>query len=118
MSADKQNDKNKISHRLMVEMREYAIVSLYLWVCFSVLLLYKTAIIQADYVIFLPLSTAGIKALILGKFILVGKTAKVGTRIKSKILLHRIGWKSLAFLLLLIVFAAVEELIVGFTAVS
>ena len=75
----------------MEEMRTYAIISLYLWVCFSALLLYKTAVLSADNVQLLPIGTAVVKALILGKFMLIGKAIKVGARIESDGLLYKIA---------------------------
>lgn len=105
--------KGSIGQRFVKELREYLIISFYLWICFAALLIYKTAILQAEHVEFLPLGIATVKALILGKFILVGKAVKLGTRVKSSIVLNKIMWKSVAFLLLLLVFTAIEELVVG-----
>ena len=113
MSSENPRDKSSVGHRFMEEMRAYAIISLYLWICFSALLLYKTAVLRAENVQFLPLGTAAVKALISGKFILIGKALKAGARVKPDVLLPRIVWKSLAMLLLLLVFTAIEELIVG-----
>ena len=113
MSSENPLDKSNIRHRFMEEMRAYAITSLYLWVCFSALLLYETAVLRADNVQFLPIGTAVVKALILGKFILIGKAIKVGVRIKPGRLLYRIVWKSLVMLLFLLLLTAIEELIVG-----
>ena len=113
MSSENPRDKSSIRRRFMEEMRAYATISLYLWVCFSALLLYKTAVLRADNVQFLPIGIAVVKALILGKFILIGKAIKVGGRIKPGSLLYRIVWKSLVMLLFLLVLTAIEELIVG-----
>ena len=113
MRSENPRDKSSIGHRFIEEMRAYAIISLYLWICFSALLLNKTALLPADSVQFLPFGTAAVKALIFGKFILIGKAVKAGARIKPDVLLPRIIWKSLAMLLLLLVFTAIEELIVG-----
>lgn len=85
MNSKSPHDKSNIKYRLMEEMRSYATISLYLWVCFSVLLLYETAILRAENIPFLPIGTAVVKALILGKFILIGKAVKVGERIESDV---------------------------------
>lgn len=113
MRSEKPSYKSSIGHRFLEEMRAYATISMYLWVCFSALLLYETAVLRADNVQFLPIGTAAVKALILGKFILIGKAIKVGGRIMPGGLLYRIFWKSLAMLLFLLVLTAIEELIVG-----
>jgi len=106
-------NKDSVLERLLKELREYLIISIYLWICFSVLLLYKTAILRAEQVAFLPLGIAAVKALIIGKFILIGKAVKTGSRLSSKVLLIRIMWKSLSFTLLLVVFTVIEEIVVG-----
>lgn len=113
MSFEKLNKKPNIKHRLIEEVRAYAIISFYLWICFGALLLYKESVIQANAMKFLPFGTAAIKALVIGKFIMVGKALKVGVRTKIDTLLHRIAWKSLAILLLLLIFTLLEEWIVG-----
>ncbi|SHO47855.1 hypothetical protein [Desulfopila aestuarii] len=113
MRSENARDKSSIRHRFMKEMRAYAAISLYLWVCFSALLLYGTAVLRTDNVQLLPLGTALVKALILGKFILIGKAIKVGVRLKPGNLLYRIVRKSLVMLLFLLVLTAIEELIVG-----
>jgi hypothetical protein len=70
-------------------------------------------VLRANNVQFLPIGAAVVKALILGKFILIGKAIKVGVRIKPDSLLYRIAWKSLVMLLFLLVLTVIEELIVG-----
>ena len=113
LRSDALGNKDSIMERFVKELREYLIISAYLWVCFSVLILYKTAILQAEEVNFLPLGIAVVKALIIGKFILIGKAVKAGSRLDSRVLLIRITWKSLTFMLLLMVFTVIEEVVVG-----
>jgi len=113
LSSDSREGKGSIKQRLMAEMRTYLVISLYLWVCFSALLLYKAVVLGADNVQFLPIGTAAIKALIIGKFILIGKAMNIGEAVRHTVLLHRILWKSLATLLLLMVFTFLEELVGG-----
>ena len=67
----------------------------------------------ASILALLPFSSTAIKALILGKFILIGKVIKVGERVRHDVLLHRILWKSLAMMLLLPIFTMVEDLLTG-----
>jgi hypothetical protein len=111
--ADALGNKDSIGERFIKELREYLIVSIYLWICFGVLLLYKTAILRAEHVQFIPLGIAAVKALIIGKFILIGRAVKAGDRLSSSVLLIRIMWKSLAFMLLLVVFTLIEEMVMG-----
>ena len=113
VNSENGEEKIGIRQRLKDEMRAYVIISLYLWICFTTLLLYKNSILRVNDLALLPLSSAAIKALILGKFLLIGKAIKVGERVRHNILLHQILWKSLAMLLLLMIFTIAEDLLVG-----
>lgn len=102
-----------VKERLREELRSYLWVSAYLFVCFSAILLYKSAILREVGQHFLPFGLAAGKALILGKFILLGEAAGVGTRIGARNLLQRIVRRTVLFLVLLVVLTLVEEFIVG-----
>ena len=99
--------------RLREELRRYLAVSAYLYVCFAAILLYKSAVLSGVGEHYLPLGLAAGKALILGKFILLGEAAGVGTRIGARTLLQRILRSSVLFLVLLVLLTIVEEIIVG-----
>lgn len=107
------HEKLSARERLMEELRKYALISLYLWICFAVILVYKSSILASENIDYLPYGIALVKALVLGKFILIGDAIKVGRRADARSLLHRIAWKSFAFLLLLVVFKILEEIIIG-----
>jgi hypothetical protein len=99
--------------RLREELHRYLAVSAYLYVCFAVILLYKSAVLSSAGEHFLPLGLAAGKALILGKFVLLGEAAGVGTRVRAQTLLQRIVRTTLLFLVLLVLLTIVEEVIVG-----
>ena len=99
--------------RLRHELRRYLAVSAYLYVCFAAILLYKSAILSSIGEHYVPLGLAAGKALILGKFVLLGEAAGLGTRIGARTLLQRILGSSVLFLVLLILLTIVEEIIVG-----
>ena len=99
--------------RLREELRRYLAVSAYLYVCFAAILFYKSAILSSIGEHYLPLGLAAGKALILGKFVLLGEAAGVGTRIGARTLLQRIVSSSVLFLIVLILLTIVEEIIVG-----
>lgn len=112
------NDRAKIEtpeikDRLKEELIKYLLVSLYLTVCFSTLILYRSSVTGAQDSDFLNFGAAVIKALVLGKFILIGAAMKTGERVSGPTLTHRIFIKSVSFLLLLIVFTILEEIVVG-----
>lgn len=113
MNAEAQAAKPSIKERFWEEMRRYAWVSLYLWVCFGVLLAYESALLAEQGTQYLPYGVALVKALVIGKFLLIGEAIKVGDRGSGLTLLHRIAFKTLAFLLMLIIFTILEEIVVG-----
>lgn len=102
-----------LKERAREELRNYAVVALYLYVCFGAILFYKTALLREEGVAFLPHGLAAIKALILGKFILIGEAVGVGSRVQPSSLVSAIATRSVLFFLLLIVLSLVEELVVG-----
>lgn len=102
-----------LKERAREELRSYALVTAYLYVCFGALLLYKSALLQEAGTQFLPHGVAIVKALILGKFILLGEAAGVGTRVGGRTLLRSIATKSVLFFLLLVALTVLEELVVG-----
>ena len=59
---------------------EYALISAYLYVCFGAMMLYKMAILNAEGISYAPYGLAVVKALILGKFMLLGHAARLGDR--------------------------------------
>jgi len=106
-------NKASLPDRLRHELREYAIVAIYLYVCFAVLVLYKDAVLREQGLSYMHLGFAAGKALILGKFMLIGEAAGIGSRFHARNLLTHIARKIVLFLLLLIILTVIEELIVG-----
>jgi hypothetical protein len=102
-----------IGQRLQHELRNYLVVSAYLFVCFAAILFYKAAILSEAGQSFAPLGLAAGKALILGKFLLLGEAAGVGTRVGARSVLQRIAIRALFFLALLVALTLVEEIVVG-----
>jgi hypothetical protein len=103
----------RLKSRVLEELATYARVSAYLYVCFGALLLYKSAVLQGAGVHYVPLGVALAKALVLGKFILLG--GMVGGKVpdRTPTLLHRIAVRTLLLLVFLAVLTFVEELVVG-----
>lgn len=112
-STDSKVVGHSVRARLREEMRAYAIIVVYLYVCFTVLVLYKAAVLDDAGMRFVPFGIAAVKALILGKFLLIGKAVGVGDRGPARSLLQLIVRKSVLLALLLVVLSLVEELVVG-----
>lgn len=102
-----------IRERLRKELRAYAVTCLYLYVCLGALVLFKTGLLREAGVSSLPFGIAAVKALILGKFVLLGEGAGLGSHHEGRTLLHSIVRKTVLFLVLLVALSVVEELVVG-----
>jgi hypothetical protein len=105
--------KRDVKERVRTELQAYAITALYLYVWLVALLLYKTALLREEGVSYLPLGLAAGKALILGKFVLLGESFRIGARLRARTLLQRIAWKVVALFLLVVLLSVLEEFVVG-----
>ena len=103
-----------LAQRARRELYEFLVVSAYLYVCFAALIFYKASILRGEGIEFAAFGLAIVKALILGKFLLLLEALKIGEDKKhARSALANILAKSLLFSLLLFAMTVVEELIVG-----
>jgi hypothetical protein len=107
-------ENTTIAQKINHELRRYAIISAYLYVCFAALILYKTSILRGQgFSYAFPFGFAAIKALLLGKFVLIGQATGIGDRYDRRRLIHVIAYKAFLLLALLLVLSVVEALVVG-----
>jgi hypothetical protein len=100
--------------RIKVELREFAILATYLFVCFSALAGFKAAILSAQGISFSPWLFALIKALVCAKFLLVGRWFGLGDGLAAKYpLIVSTLYRSMTFLLVLGLLTVIEEAVVG-----
>lgn len=111
-SSGAKRDEN-LKGKLRKELRNYLIVSAYLFICFGALLFYKSALLQEAGVHFLPLGVAVVKALIVGKFLLIGDAFRARLQRRPGHLPGRIAMRVFWLLLIVILLTIAEELIVG-----
>ena len=104
---------SSLKDRAREELRDYAVIALYLYVCFFILMLHESVVTGATGAGLLSHGLAAVKALVLGKFILIGKAVDVGSRFKASTLARGIIVRSLLLLVLLVVLTIIEELVVG-----
>ena len=102
-----------LAQRAAHELRTYLGVTVYLWACFAALLFYKSTILHSEGVAYTAYGIAIVKALILGKFMLLGHAARLGERSPAGRIVTAILWQSLVFALMLILLTLVEEAAVG-----
>jgi GYF domain 2 len=108
------SQKTTLGQRARHELVEYIAISAYLFVCFGSLLFYKSAILRSEGIEFTVFGLALVKALILGKFILILQAIKVGERAeKPGILIVDILNRSFLFLIFLVTLNSIEEITLG-----
>ena len=111
--SDSKLSKESFSKRVTDELIEFAVVAVYLCICFSAVLYLKATILKAENIPFEPFGFAAVKALICAKFASIGHIFHVGERFKNLPLIWPTLYRSLAFLLLLLMLNALEEVVVG-----
>jgi hypothetical protein len=100
--------------RLKSELREFAVLSAYLFVCFIALAAFKAAVLQAYGISFAPWALAAIKALVCAKFLLVGRMFGLGDGLAAKYpLILSTLYRSFVFLVVLGILTVIEEIIMG-----
>jgi hypothetical protein len=102
-----------VAQRAGHELKQYAVIFVYLYVCFGAILLYKYSVLEARDIAYVPYGLAVIKALILAKFMLIGHAAHIGERYGQKPLIYPVLYKSSVFLILLVVLSVIEEAVSG-----
>jgi len=108
------NPKETIGERVTTELREFAILATYLYVCFTALAYLKASILHAQGVDFAPWAFAAIKAAVSAKFMLIGRALHVGEGFKKYPLIIPTLYKSFAFVLLVSALTVLEEITVGY----
>ena len=105
--------KATLHQRAMHEFKELAIISAYLYVTLGAVILMKAAVLHAEGIAFTPWGIAIVKAVVLGKFVLLGNLAHLGGRDISGPLIWPTLRRAFAILVLLIVLTIIEEAVVG-----
>ena len=109
MSDATQTLKQKAVHGA----REYLIISLYLFVVFSLFILYKSMILAEHNIHFELHGFALMNALALGKVILIAQELHLADRFRDAPLIYPTLLKSFVFTILLACFKIVEDAAVG-----
>ncbi|MDZ7589356.1 MAG: hypothetical protein U5L05_01415 [Rubrivivax sp.] len=113
MSSEPVKHGGGLKARLREEILSYLAISAYLYLCFGVLLLYKAGALNQEGIHYLPFGVAAVKALVLGKFLLIGDALGAGTRVKTRTLAMRIASRVGMLLVVLVVLTLLEEIGVG-----
>jgi hypothetical protein len=98
--------------KVLAELIELLKISAYIYVCLVALLLYSASIDAVQKVSFAHAGYAVVKALVLGKFILMGHWLNLGEHSRSR-LIYSVLYQALALWMLLIVLLVLEEAVVA-----
>jgi hypothetical protein len=105
--------KATLRQRAEHELKELAIISCYLYITIGAVILMKAAVLHTEGIGFAPWGIAIVKAVVLGKFVLLGNLAHVGGRNISGPLIWPTLRRAFAFLVLLVILTIIEEVVVG-----
>ena len=105
--------KARLHQRAMHELKEFAILALYLYISLGAVILIKTAVLHTVGVEVAPWGVAIIKAMVLAKFMLLGFAVKFGESNSTAPLIWPTLKMAFAFLGLLVVMTVIEEIVVG-----
>jgi hypothetical protein len=105
--------KATLRERAMHELKEFVVLTLYLYVCLGSVILMKTAVLHSVGIEMAPWGIAIVKAMVLAKFMLIGFAVRFGEGKSTGPLIWPTLKMSFAFLGLLIVMTMIEEVVVG-----
>ena len=103
----------KAGEKTVEEFKALAALSAYLYVCLGALILFKSAVLREVGISYAIWGIAAVKALVLAKFMLVGRMLHIGKRYRDKPLIWPTLYHALMFLVLLLILTTIEELVVG-----
>jgi hypothetical protein len=99
--------------RVVHEIGEYAITVIYLTLVFAAFIQYRRLLLAAHDIAYTNYGIAVIKALILGKVIMIGSVFRLGRGLEDKPLIIPALYKTVLFSLLVVAFTIVEHAIKG-----
>jgi len=112
MSVSTQTLKEKARR----EMRDFLVISLYLWIVLGLFVLYKSIILSEENIPFAAHGFALLHALAMAKVMLVAQDLHFAERFKELPLIYPTLFKSAAFAVVLGVFKILEEALIWFAS--
>ncbi|MCJ7597087.1 MAG: hypothetical protein MUO41_00360 [Methyloceanibacter sp.] len=105
--------KAAIAEKAETEAKEFFFLALYLFIALSALAFLKSAILEAQGVYWAHWGFALIKAVLIAKFILIGRALHIGEGHGSRPLIWQTLHKAFAFTIFVAILTVIEEAIVG-----
>jgi hypothetical protein len=111
--SERGQNKRALREKAVDEFKEFIGLSAYLYICLGALLLFKSAILEGAGIEFAVWGIAAVKAMVLAKFMLVGRMLGIGVRFRDKPLIWPTIYHALMSLFVLLILTTAEELILG-----
>ena len=105
--------KAAIAERAVTEAKELFFLTLYLFIVFGALVFLKSAIMAADGVHWAHWGFAAIKAIVIAKFILLGRAFHIGEGLRDRPLIWQTLHKAIAFTIFVAFLSVIEEAAIG-----
>jgi cytochrome bd-type quinol oxidase subunit 2 len=105
--------ERSLRERALSELRKFAILAAYLWVCFGAIVFMRDAIVKFQDVSFLPWGFALIKALIIAKFVMLGEMLQPKEKRSRTGLWVSILRRTFFLLVVLVILTFLEEVVVS-----
>lgn len=103
-----------MQEKAVEEFKAFAALSIYLYICIEAVVLFKGAVLRGAGVDYSIWGIAAVKAMLLAKFMLVGRALNVGKRYRNKPLIWPTLHHALMSLIILLILTTIEELLVGY----
>src|SRR5215831_6302173 len=113
MEGEKPTKHAELKERAVEEFRVFGMTALYLWVFLGSFTVYRRLVLAETGVTYLHYGIALIEALIIAKVVLIGKMFGFTRRFEDKPLIVPVLYKSILFVILVLLFGIVEHLIEG-----
>lgn len=105
--------KARLKDKAVHEVKEYLFVSFYLWVFLGMFVQYKSLILSEQHIDFAVHGVALINALVLGKFLLLGRALHPGRRAENAPLIYPTLLKSALLAIIVMILKIIEDIVVG-----
>jgi hypothetical protein len=99
--------------RAKEQIRDFAVMSLYLWIVFGMMAIHESIILSQHQINYIAHGFAVVNALVFAKVMLVAQDFNLGHRLHDKPLIYAVIFKSLLFAIALICFHVVEHVLIG-----
>jgi hypothetical protein len=104
--------KATLSRRFFRELNEFALLTAYFWVVFATVVLLKATVLHSYGVHYVVWGAAIVKAVLIAKFMLIGRAMKIGDGYLDAPLIKPILHKIFGFMVLLLVLTSVQGMAV------